>query len=104
MKQYSLPGYYLASSFPVRLNSAWRTRVEVAVLSLNIYVLAQDFRTLCLLDNIYLFMLSEFLPLGFHKKESRITGELFEQLLTRLLSEEHGCRLHSWITAVSSRV
>lgn len=39
MELHALPGYYLASSFPVRLNAAWRARMEVAVLSPNVAVL-----------------------------------------------------------------
>lgn len=68
MELHTLPGYYPASSVPLRLNSAWRARMEVAVLSFNIYVLVRDFRILYLLDNMYFFMLSMFLPLGFQKK------------------------------------
>lgn len=70
--------------------------MEVAVLSLNVYVLIWDFRTLYLLDNMYFFMLLKFPPLGFHKKgwfQSKWRF-LFEQLLTKLLTVEHGCSMH----------
>lgn len=69
MELHTSPGYYLASSFPVRLHSAWGARIEVVVLSLNMYVLVWDFRILYLLDNTYFFILSMFLPLGFYKKD-----------------------------------
>ena len=93
---HTLPGYYLVSSFPVRFNSAWRARMEAAVLSLNIYVSVWDFRILYLLENMYSFMLPMFLPLDVHKKRlfQNKWRSIFEQCLTKLLTIEHGCSMH----------